>query len=226
MCGRYTLKSPPQSIAKQFQLFDVPDLRPRYNIAPSQDVLVVTAGKDSSMRDWRFMRWGLIPSWAKDPKIGNRMINARSETAATKPAFRSAMKRRRCLIPADGLYEWRRVSPRKRQPYHIRMKTGSLFAFAGLWERWQGPTGHQLESCTILTTQANDLLRSIHYRMPVIVPEPQYDRWMDTNHYEVDSIERFLRPLPSQLLAIEPVSTHVNNPANDSQQCVQPVAVV
>ena len=178
MCGRFTLRTPASAIAEQFSLLEVPDLQPRFNIAPTQPVAVVRVdsplplgeaqGARFAQRELVFLHWGLVPSWADDPKIGNRMINARAETAAEKPSFRTAMRRRRCLIVADGFYEWKTVAKR-RQPMFIHLRDGRPFAFAGLWESWEGADHSALESCTILTTSANDLVRPIHDRMPVII---------------------------------------------------------
>ena len=169
MCGRFVLMTPGRSLAKRFGLEEVPDLEPRYNIAPTQMVAMIRLDRDTLQRRLVLVKWGLIPFWAKDSSIGNRLINARAESAAEKPAFRSAFKSRRCLVPADGYYEWKKRKGGQKQPYLARNADGSPFAFAGLWERWQAPEDEIIESCTILTTDANDLTQPIHDRMPVIL---------------------------------------------------------
>jgi putative SOS response-associated peptidase YedK len=168
------------------------------------------------------LRWGLIPSWAKDPAIGNRMINARAETVAEKPAFRAAFRRRRCLVVADGFYEWARGG-KPRQPYFIRMHDDRPFAFAGLWESWQGPDEGPVESCTLLTTEPNELLEPIHNRMPLILGEDDYDQWLDPALQRPDALQPLLRPLPSDQMTAEKISTYVNSPANDDPRCIEPV---
>jgi putative SOS response-associated peptidase YedK len=180
MCGRYSLTSPTEAVRRMFDFPEQPNLAVRVNIAPSQDVAAVRLGADgASARHFAWLRWGLIPSWAKEPGIGNRMINARAETIAEKPAFRAAFRRRRCLIPADGFYEWKTERGRK-QPYRIALEGGAPFAFAGLWERWEGAgEAGAVESCTIATTEANARLKAIHHRMPVILAPEAYDLWLD-----------------------------------------------
>jgi putative SOS response-associated peptidase YedK len=172
MCGRYTLRTPVETLAKEFGIIGpLPEVQARYNVAPTQEVVAVLS--EDALRHLEMLRWGLIPSWADDPAIGSRMINARSETAAEKPFFRRAFKKSRCLILADGFYEWQKTANGK-QPYYIRMEDGSPFAFAGLWESW-GKHGEEIRSCAILTTDANDLVGEIHHRMPVILPPDNYD---------------------------------------------------
>ncbi|HEY0128503.1 MAG TPA: SOS response-associated peptidase, partial [Rubrobacteraceae bacterium] len=166
MCGRFTQRADAKALAKAFGVAEVPEVEARYNVAPTQDILGVYESEDG--REAKFFRWGLIPSWAKDSSMGARLINARAETVAEKPSFRDAFKRRRCVIPADGFYEWQRVGG-KRQPYFFRMRDERPFGFAGLWERWEGAGGETLYSCTILTTEANEVLRPVHDRMPVIL---------------------------------------------------------
>ncbi|MFN2190460.1 MAG: SOS response-associated peptidase, partial [Candidatus Promineifilaceae bacterium] len=168
MCGRFTLVAPGEAIAELFDLTDIPSLVPRYNIAPTQPVAAVRLSQSTGDRELTYFHWGLIPRWAKDTKIGSRMINARSETAAEKPSFRSAFKYRRCLVPADGFYEWQKVNGGK-QPVRIQMKNGDPFAIAGLWENWISSDGSEIDSCTLLTTEPNDLLRAVHNRMPVLL---------------------------------------------------------
>ena len=220
MCGRFTLGATAATLAAQFDLANVPTWTPRYNIAPTQEVLVVLQPSPQANREARLHRWGLIPPWAKDPSIGNRMINARAETVATKPAFRRAFKERRCLLLADGLYEWQRQERRK-QPFYIRLRDGRPFAFAGLWEHWEGSEGMAIQSCTILTTTSNEVVGRIHDRMPVILSPTDYDRWLDPSIQEPAVLQPLLRPYPADELMAYPVSTRVNNPANDSPECVE-----
>ena len=225
MCGRFTLRAPASVIAEQFAVFETAPWKPRYNIAPSQPVLAVrlaNAGtKAASGRELVWLRWGLIPSWANDPAIGNRLINARADTVAIKPAFRAAIRHRRCLVVADGFYEWQQAGKRK-VPHLIRMRDDRPFGFAGLWELWEGPDHSAVESCTLLTTEANDLVRPIHGRMPVIIARRDYDRWLDPAVTSSDPLMPLLRPYPSEQMTAYPVSPLVNNPANDEPACVEP----
>jgi putative SOS response-associated peptidase YedK len=225
MCGRFTLRAPAGVVAEQFSLLLMPLLEARFNIAPSQPVPVVrmTPGHEPPQRQLVLLHWGLIPSWADDPAIGNRLINARAETAADKPSFRTALRRRRCLVVADGFYEWQRID-RRRQPFWIGMRDDKPFGFAGLWESWEGPDHSAIESCTILTTEANDLVRPIHDRMPVIVEEADYSRWLDPAVDRPEPLRPLLRPYPSGPMTAYPVSSQVNNPANDDPRCVEPMA--
>ncbi len=222
MCGRFSQGTPADILAQLFQLADIPSWTPRYNIAPTQLVPTVVVTSEHPSRQFRAWRWGLIPSWAKDPSIGSRMINAQAETASTKPAFRAAFRRRRCLMLADGFYEWQQLGRRK-QPFHVRMRDGTPFAFAGLWEHWKGPDGPAIESCTLLTTEPNDLIRTFHHRMPVILDPKEYDLWLDPGIQEPQRLQPLLRPYSSDDLAAYPVSTRVNNPANDTPDCIQPL---
>ena len=224
MCGRFTLRAPASVIAEQFALFEVPSLQPRFNIAPTQPVPVVrmTPQQAQPQRQFVVLHWGLVPSWATDAAIGNRMINARAETAAAKPAFRTALRRRRCLIVADGFYEWQTVGKR-RQPMFIHMRDDRPFAFAGLWESWEGADHSALESCTILTTAANDLVRPIHDRMPVIAAREDYEQWLDPAVQTPEPILPLLRPYPSEPMEAYPVSTRVNSPARDDERCLERV---
>jgi putative SOS response-associated peptidase YedK len=240
MCGRFSLRARNAALlAEYFDIVDLPPLRPRYNIAPSQPVAVVRhkpgdcpnppladgtvpLNATKSLRELVFMRWGLIPSWAKDVKIGFRMINARAESLAEKPAFRAALQRRRCLIPADGFYEWK-VIGRSKQPYFIHFPDDRPFAFAGLWESWEGPDNAAIESCTIITTTAGELIRPIHDRMPVILPPELFASWLDP---AVQSPEKIAPLLVSDFyegMEIHPVSTLVNKPTNDVPECVDPI---
>jgi len=223
MCGRFALFAMGESLARQFGVPGTPSLAPRYNIAPSQAVPTVRVQASGGGREVASLRWGLIPSWAKDPDIGNRMINARSETAREKPAFRGAFRRRRCLIPASGFYEWQRRERRK-QPYFVKMRDDRPFAFAGLWERWQGPDEAVVESCTILTTAANAVVAPIHDRMPVIVPPSEYGRWLDPALQDTEPLESLLAPFPPEEMAAYPVGFKVNAPSNDDAECVAPLS--
>jgi putative SOS response-associated peptidase YedK len=214
MCGRYTLHADTEKIIRRF-LLDRPDipLFPRYNIAPTQLVAVVRG--ESGKRELVSMKWGLVPSWADDPSIGNRMINARAETLGEKPAFRGAFKHRRCLVLADGFYEWRRDKGGK-TPMFIRRKDGDPFAFAGLWERWTSKeTGEQLQTCTIITTAANELIAPIHVRMPVILRAEDEDRWLAG-----DDPATLLKPYPAEGMEASAVSRKVNTPAVDEPGCI------
>jgi putative SOS response-associated peptidase YedK len=220
MCGRYTLRTPPAQLAEFFGLFREPDVVPRYNIAPTQQVLAIRFDEHATPREPVLLRWGLIPSWADDAKIGNRMINARSDTVATKPAFRAAFTRRRCLIAADGYYEWRQ-QPDGKQPYLIGRQDNRPFAFAGLWEVWT--RGEQpLESCTIITTDANEAVGTIHDRMPVILPPEDYDRWLDPSS-EPKELTELLVPYQRDDLAARAVSRTVNSPRHDTPECIEPL---
>ena len=226
MCGRYTVRSI-QPISELFGISLPPEFQPRYNIAPTQDVLVVRSaapaaeGKaPAAARRGDLLRWGLVPSWAPDPSVGNRMINARAETAAQRPAFRDAMRRRRCLVPADGFYEWQKLEGEKRkQPHLIQMKGQRPFAFGGLWDTWFAG-GDRLESFTILTTSPNELVSPIHDRMPVIVAPEDYDRWLDTR-VDAAGVADLLRPYPAEQMEAQPVGTQVNNPRNDDPSCAE-----
>jgi putative SOS response-associated peptidase YedK len=244
MCGRFTLRAPVSRVAEQFALLDAAPFEPRYNIAPTQPVAVVRQSLPSpasgerrqslpspvlgegsgvravSPREFVWFRWGLVPSWAKDPAIGSRLINARAETAAEKPAFRAAMRRRRCLVVADGFYEWQRLAKGK-QPYFIHMRDDRPFGFAGLWESWEGADHSALETCTILTTDANDLMRPIHDRMPVIISPADYACWLDPTNEKPDDLLPLLQPYRGGTLVAYPVSTLVNSPTHDDPRCIE-----
>ena len=222
MCGRYSLTKEAEHVARVFELGLVPTLAPRFNIAPTQSVGAVIQDQRTGQRQWRHLRWGLIPPWAEDPSIGGRMINARCESLATKPAFRSALRQRRCLIPADGFYEWRKTGLDK-QPYYITMADARIFAFAGLWEHWQGNAGEALESCTIVTTQSNDLMQSIHDRMPVILQSPDYARWLDPQLQDAQAVAPLLRPLHAAFMVAELVGPYVNSPRHEGARCIDRV---
>lgn len=216
MCGRYRLTRADR-LAEKFEAVyggDDLDLTPRYNIAPTQPVLVVRA--NNGRREISSMRWGLIPSWAKDASAAQ--INARSETLLDKPAFRESFERRRCLIPADGFYEWKRTGSSK-QPFHFGMKDDSLFAFAGIWDRWKQPRGLEIESCAILTTTPNELLNGVHDRMPAILRPEHYDAWLTAPFSEVHRHAELLRPFDAALMKRILVGSFVNDPWNDSPEC-------
>ncbi len=218
MCGRFTLSQPVEAIASVFQLNEVPKLEPRYNIAPTQ--LVPTLHKtEQNERQFQMLRWGLIPSWAKDPAIGAKLINARAETVAEKPSFRSAFRHRRCLVIADGFYEWRRQEGKK-QPFYFRLQNEQPFAFAGLWEHWQDPNGEVIDSCTIITTEANEILQPIHDRMPVILNPNDYDLWLDPTVEKPEQLQQLLQPYSSRAMTSYPVSTKVNKPTNDTPELI------
>jgi len=223
MCGRFALFTLSENLARQFGVSGAPAVSPRYNIAPSQAVDAVRAAATGGGREVASLRWGLVPSWAKDAAIGNRMINARSETVREKPAFRNAFRRRRCLIPASGFYEWQRREGQK-QPYFVTMRDERPFAFAGLWDRWQGPDETAIESCTILTTAANAVVAPIHDRMPVIVSAAEYERWLDPALQDTEPLDGLLVPFPSEEMAAYPVSAKVNAPSNDDAECVAPLS--
>ena len=224
MCGRYRLSRRKQLIAEYFDADYEGEWEPRYNIAPTQQVPVVRQDRKEPVRRASTMRWGLIPYWATDASIGARTINARSETAATKPAFRESLQRRRCLIPADGFYEWKR-STRLKQPFCFEVGEGELFAFAGLWDRWRSPEGNVVESSTILTTTPNRLLADIHDRMPVILSPDDYDLWLDPGMTDTAAAVDMLKPYDATLMKGYPVSTRVNSVTNDDAECSLPVSV-
>lgn len=219
MCGRFTLSQPSDAIASAFNLPEIPSLEPRYNIAPTQLIPAILLTHEQSEKQLKLLHWGLIPSWAKEPAIGAKLINARSETVSEKPSFKSALKQRRCLIVADGFYEWQRQDGKK-QPYYFRLESGQPFAFAGLWEHWKSPDGQTINSCTIVTTEANDLLRPIHDRMPVILDAKSYDLWLDPEVQQPDIVQPLLHPYPANLMISFAVSTIVNNPKNNTPECI------
>jgi putative SOS response-associated peptidase YedK len=219
MCGRYTLSTPAGRLAEEFQLDSTVEIPPSYNVAPTQQVAAVL--EDEEGRCLEMLRWGLVPSWADDPEIGARMINARSETAPEKPSFRRAFRGRRCLIPADGFYEWKREDGGK-QPYYFRMQDGRPFAFAGLWESWEKGDG-DLRTCAILTTRASSVLQGIHDRMPVILPRDAYNAWLDPDA-DREELGELMIPYPGADLETYPVSRFVNSPRNNDERCIEPAA--
>ncbi len=208
MCGRYTLFVDPADLGDLFGVAVPEGMTPRYNIANNDRGRIA------------FFRWGLVPAWAKDPSIGNRLINARAETLAEKPAFRAAYRARRCLVLADGFYEWRKEAGRK-TPLYVRLRSGKPFAFAGLWESWRSPQDELLFSCAIITTQPNELLAPIHDRMPVILDPAAYELWLDPSERRPVDLQRWLRPYPAGEMVAYPVSTRVNDPANEGPELVE-----
>ena len=220
MCGRYTVISTPEALRALFGYAEQPNFPPRYNVAPTQPIAIVRLVEGK--RQFALVRWGLLPSWVKDPKTFTLLINARGETAAEKPAFRAAMKRRRCLIPADGFYEWQATGDRKR-PFYVHAKSGAPLAFAGLWETWTGPNGEELETAAIVTTRANRTLSPIHERMPVIVPPDAFDLWLDGANVDATTAAALIQPAPDNLLEAYEISTAVNRTANDNPKLLEPV---
>jgi len=223
MCGRFTLTADPDELREVFSWITFPEKQfaPRYNIAPTQPIAVVTNTGENKLD---FFTWGLIPFWAKDPSIGSRMINARSETLAEKPSFKNAFKRRRCLILADGFYEWQKIPGEKaKQPIYIRMKESEPFTFAGLWEDWHSTDGSQILSATIITTSPNKLIEPIHNRMPVILPESAYRQWLAPGEADPQKLGALLRPFDADRMEAYPVSQMVNNPRNEDPRLIQPM---
>ena len=218
MCGRFYLLSTGAIVADLFDLACPVEVAPRYNIAPSQPVPIVRLGEHG--RELVPLRWGLIPSWARDAKFAP--INARAETAADKPTFRHAMRKHRCLIPADGFYEWMKTGKHK-QPFTFRLHDDKPFAFAGLWERWEGPSG-PVETCCILTTEANELVRPAHDRMPVMLERPNFEQWLDPAEQDAEALGWMLRPYRADAMRAYPVSPLVNSPKNDDARCLEPAA--
>ncbi len=220
MCGRYTLRTPPATLTRLFDLAAAaPPLEPRFNIAPTQTAPVI---RMNGQRRLALCRWGLIPSWAADKAIGARLLNARSESVATKPAFRAAFKQRRCLVPADGFYEWQKTGGKK-QPFYFCPRGERPFAFAGLWETWH-KGDQEIVSFTILTTAANELVRPLHDRMPVILAPENFAVWLDPHVQDAATLQPFLRPCPADSMTSYPVSTLVNSPRNDGPQCIERLA--
>ncbi|MEJ1931306.1 SOS response-associated peptidase, partial [Nostoc sp. NIES-2111] len=212
----------PEALAEVFHIQQLLDLEAQYNIAPTQTVVTVLHNADSNKREFQKLRWGLIPSWAKDQSISTKLINARAETIAEKPSFRSAFKQRRCLIVADGFYEWQRKQGKK-QPFYFRLKDEQPFGFAGLWEKWTNPEGEEIHSCTIVTTTANELLEPIHDRMPVILAPQDYDLWLDPQEQKPQALQHLLSSYPASEMTSYPVSTVVNSARHNSAECIIPL---
>lgn len=225
MCGRFALYATPEDLAEHFGLAEPPaQLAPRYNIAPTQPVGIIRFDPQRQRREWALVLWGLIPSWSKEPAMAARMINARAETVAEKPSFRTAFRRRRCIIPASGFYEWMKRNGGK-QPYYITSHDGTPLGFAGLWERWIGPEGEEIESCTILTTDANEEVARLHTRMPVILAPEDYATWLGDGQEAAPAyltqLKHLFRPFPVGRLKLYPVSPYVNNPRNEGVACIE-----
>jgi putative SOS response-associated peptidase YedK len=224
MCGRFAASLPPESVLRWFRTSNpLPNMPPRYNLAPGQDALVVRHNPETGARSLDPIRWGLIPHWAKDASIGSKLINARAESLAEKPAFRDAFHRRRCLVPADGFYEWRKDTKPK-QPYLVRMRGGELFAFAGLWENWRDPASDAwIRTFTIVTTDANELVAPIHNRMPAIIAPDDYGRWLGAQPADDQAIVGLLRPYAADLMEAFPVGLAVNKTTNDTPDLFAPL---
>ncbi len=221
MCGRYAITSAPEAIRRLFGYDEQPNFPPRYNVAPTQPVPIVRLVE--GRRRFALVRWGLIPSWVKDPRTFSLLINARGESVNDKPAFRAAMRRRRCLFPADGFYEWRRDGERK-TPYYIRLQTGLPIGFAGLWETWTGPNGEEVETAAIVTTRASNAIAPIHDRMPVIISPDSFDLWLDGANVDGETAAALIAPVRDGLLEIREVSSAVNRTANDGPALIEPAA--
>lgn len=219
MCGRFCQKLPPKKVMEIFNLEEEPNLEERYNVAPGQRVAAVRRDNISDNINLDFLKWGLVPSWSKDPKIGNKMINARAETISEKPSYREAFKKRRCIIPTNGYYEWKKSSSGN-QPYFIKRKDDEIFAMAGLWEVWKNPNGEILETCTIITTEANEKLSEIHHRMPVIVSVDNYKLWLEDKVLNEDWLNQF----DFNLLTLYKIGPYVNSPTNEGPECIRPAS--
>jgi putative SOS response-associated peptidase YedK len=222
MCGRYRLVRKKEILAEIFGLENENevDWAPRYNVAPGQDVAVIRQDATQPVRTFSLVRWGLIPSWAQDPKVGYTMINARAESIAEKPAFREPLQSRRCLIPADGFYEWAKQGKEK-APYCFTLADDSVFAFAGLWDRWTNPEGEWLQTCSIITTSANPLVAGVHDRMPVILEPENYDLWLDPALKKAEQVIDFLKPYRADAMKSWRVSSRVNSAQNDDPECIE-----
>ena len=226
MCGRYRLSRRKQIIEESFDTADwQDDWSPRYNIAPTQPVPVIRQHPKEPVRQISLMKWGLVPNWARDASIASSTINAKSETASEKPAFRDPFKYRRCLIPADGFYEWKRSGSSK-QPYCFEVQNGEVFAFAGLWDGWKDADGQWIKTCSILTTLPNAVTATVHNRMPVILDRECYELWLDPSVTSVEVISELLKPFDARLMRCYPISAKVNHVANDDEECSRPVEVV
>ncbi len=225
MCGRFTLTTSREVLARAFDLGDVEALEPRFNVAPGQQILTVWQTSEGR-RELRRRRWGLVPHWARDAKIGSRLVNARAETAAEKPAFRSALRQRRCLVPADGFYEWSARVPGvgDRQPYYLALPGREPFGIAGLFERWDAEDGSVLESCVLLTVAANDRVRPLHDRMPAILQREDHALWLDPTLRDAHRAQALLRPWIGAELEVRPVSRRVNRPEHDDPACIEPLS--
>jgi putative SOS response-associated peptidase YedK len=216
MCGRFTLTVDMNRVAQVFGVASSLQVAPRYNVAPTQDVVTIMRNGSAHLE---LLRWGLIPAWARDTKGGTGMINARAETLAEKPSFKRLLRKRRCLVVADGFYEWKQEHGSK-TPMYITLKDQEPFAFAGLWDSWQSPTGQELRTCTIITTEPNELMASIHNRMPVILPRQASELWLDADLDDNQALLSLLKPYPADAMTARPVSRKVNNPQYDSAELI------
>ena len=221
MCGRFTLIRDIGSIARAFDV-PVPDalkVQPRYNVAPSQNILTLIREKDTAPTHLALLRWGLIPAWAKDESIGNRMINARAESLAEKPSFKRLLNSKRCLVIADGFYEWKsEPGSKQKTPMYITLEDDEPFTFAGLWDTWHNPAGEALQTCTIITTDPNEVMASIHNRMPVIIPSAAREEWLAPQNHDIAALQQLLQPYRYSEMKVRPVSRLVNNTSNDSAE--------
>lgn len=220
MCGRFTLTASGRVIAQQFNLSDLPEIPPRYNIAPTQEIATIYRSSEQQDQQFQWMKWGLIPFWSKDVTIGSKLINARVETVTEKPSFRKAFRQQRCLILADGFYEWK-TEGKTKQPYYFSLKERSPFAFAGLWDSWKSPDGNHRTSCTILTTEANESVQPVHHRMPIILSAEVYSDWLNPSLNQPEEILSLLQTIPQ--LTTNPVSSKVNRPTYDQADCIEAV---
>lgn len=225
MCGRFTQKAPWEKVSREFSIANTPSktlFEPRYNIAPTQ--IIAAVRELESTREAAELKWGLVPSWSKDESIGNRMINARAETITEKPSFREAFRSRRCIIPASGFYEWQKAEKGAKQPFYFYLKDRELFGFAGLWEEWlDKQTGELLETCTIITTEANEVLKPVHERMPVILKAQDYDEWLDPKERNTDKLQTLLAPYPAKEMDSHPVSRSVNITTTNTAELIAPI---
>jgi putative SOS response-associated peptidase YedK len=220
MCARYTLSTPPDILAKLFDVGQIVNIGPRYNIAPTQEIPTVRLNMQGQ-RELALLRWGLIPSWANDHTIGTKHLNARAETVGEKPSFREAIRHRRCIIPADGFFEWQATESGKKQPFLICRSKPQVLAFAGIWDAWESPKGKLIETCSILTVAANSLLRPLHDRMPLILEARDYSKWLDRGITRMEELKPIMKPLASEEMTMYPVSMRVNNTLFDDPICVQ-----
>lgn len=220
MCGRYAITTAPEAMRRLFRYVEQPNFPPRYNVAPTQPIPIVRLHE--GRRKFSLVRWGLLPSWVKDPKNFTLLINARGESVNDKPAFRNAMKYRRCLIPADGFFEWK-VEGKVKRPYFVYRKDRSVFAFAGLWENWMGPNGEEVETAAIVTTGASPSISHIHHRMPVMLEPEQFDLWLDTKNVDAQAAAALIGPLPDAAVATHEISSRVNRVVNDTPEVLEPL---
>lgn len=220
MCGRYAITTAPEAMRRLFRYLEQPNFPARYNVAPTQPIPIVR--NFEGRRQFALVRWGLMPAWVKDPKAFTLLINARGESANEKPAFRNAMKYRRCLIPADGFFEWK-AEGKSRRPYFIHMKDDAPFAFAGLWENWMGPNGEEVETAAIVTTDASPSIAHIHHRMPVMLEPEQFEMWLDTRHVDAATAAQMFRPVPDDRIDAREISTRINRTANDTPDVLAPI---